>query len=94
MGQKIAAEDVYPDALVEHRIVPDWRLADQLIERLGGFGDVYITVLLAGGRFPRREQPGQTVMRRGPLLPGVDEQHVASIGRELSRAVGNQIPEP
>jgi hypothetical protein len=60
-----------------------------------GFGDVYVTVLVAGGRFVERTQPGRSIeIQRGPLLPGVDDGHVASIGRELERAVGGATPEP
>jgi hypothetical protein len=33
-------------------------------------------------------------MRRGPIRPGVDDEHVASLGRELMRAVGNPEAEP
>ena len=32
-------------------------------------------------------------MRRGPLLPGVENTHVASLSREFMRAVGNHAPE-
>jgi Putative DNA-binding domain len=94
VGQKLATEDVYPDSLAQQQIAPQWRLADQLVQRLGGFGDAYITVLLEGGRFPRRKDPVTIIMRRGPVLPGVDDEHVASLGRELMRALGNLAPEP
>ncbi|HLM31211.1 MAG TPA: hypothetical protein VK326_06070, partial [Solirubrobacterales bacterium] len=70
------------------------RRAEQLVERLGGFGDIYITVVVAGGRFPRRRDTGHIIMRRGPLIIPVDDEHVASLGRELMRAVGNPVPEP
>lgn len=93
-GEKLATEDTYPDSLAQSRIAPEWRRADQLVERLGGFGDVYLTVLVAGGRFPRRKDSRCIIMRRGPLLPGVDDGHVAGLGRELMRAVGNPEPEP
>jgi hypothetical protein len=94
VGQKLSTEDVYPDSLAENRIAPEWRLADQLVQQLGGFGDLYITVLVEGGRFPRRKETDTIVMRRGPVLPGVDDEHVASLDRELMRAVGNLAPEP
>jgi Putative DNA-binding domain len=94
VGQMIATEDVHPDSLAQRRVAPEWRLADQLMKRLGGFGDVYVTVLVAGGHFPRRKGTGCILMRRGPLLAGVDDEHVASLGRELMRAVGNPDPEP
>jgi hypothetical protein len=94
VGQKLATEDVYPDRLVEERMAPEWRLADQLVDRLGGFGDRYVTLLVAGGHFPRRHDPAPVVMRRGPIRPGVDDEHVASLGRELMRAVGNPEAEP
>jgi Putative DNA-binding domain len=93
-GQKLATEDVYPDSLAQQQIAPQWRLADQLVQRLGGFGDVYIAALVEGGRFPRRKDPVTIVMRRGPVLPGVDDEHVASLGRELMRALGNLAQEP
>jgi len=85
-------EDVYTDHLVESRIAPEWRYAEGLLARLGAFGDYYVTVSIAGGRFPRI-QPRTITMRRGPILPGVDEEHVASLGRELMRAVGSFVPE-
>jgi hypothetical protein len=94
VGQKLSTDDVYPDSFAQTRVSAEWQLADRLVQRLGGFGDVYVTVLFAGGRFPRRKQKDFVVMRRGPLLPGVDDEHVASLGRELMRAVGNADPEP
>jgi hypothetical protein len=94
VGQKLATEDVYPDSLAESRIGPEVRRAEQLVERLGGFGDIYITVLVAGGRFPRRRDAGHIVMRRGPLVLPVNDEQIASLGRELMRAVGNPEPEP
>lgn len=92
-GVKLATEDANPDSLASARIGPAWQRADDLVRTLGGFGDVYVTVLVAGGRFPRRVDDGYIVIRRGPMLPGVDEDQVASIGRELLRAVGN-LAEP
>lgn len=90
VGEKLGAEDVhYPDSLVRQRIAPAWVLADELLQRLGGFGDVYVTVRVAGGSHPR-----PIVMRRGPLLPGVASDHEASLAREFMRAVGNPDPEP
>jgi hypothetical protein len=95
VGHKLATEDVYYfDSLAEHRVAPQWRLAEQLVERLGGFGDFYVTVLIAGGRFPRRRDPGHITIRRGPLVLGSHDEHSASLGRELMRAVGHPDPEP
>jgi hypothetical protein len=95
VGQKLVTEDVYPDSLATNRLAPEWRFADNFVtERLGGFGDVYVTVLVAGGRFRRRTDTGYIVMRRGPVLPGVDQELVESLSRELMRAVGNPDPEP
>ena len=93
-GQKLSTEDVYPDHLAETRIAEQWRFAEGLMHRLGAFGDIYTTALVAGGRFPRRKDDGWIVMRRGPLLPGVDDEHVAGLGRELMRALGSPEPEP
>jgi hypothetical protein len=94
-GEKLATEDVsYPDSLATHRVAPAWRLADQLVAQLDGFGDLYVTVLLGGGRWPRREDARWIVMRRGPLLAGVEDEQVASLARETMRAVGNAGPEP
>jgi hypothetical protein len=42
-----------------------------VVERLGGFGDVYVTVLGAGGKFPRRKETAHIAMQSGPMLPGV-----------------------
>jgi hypothetical protein len=94
VGQKLAMDDVYPDHFARNRLAPAWQLADLLVGQLGGFGDVYITVLIAGGRFRRRRESGYIVMGRGPVLPGVEDDHVAGLGREFMRAVGNLAPEP
>lgn len=95
VGQKLLTEDVYPDSLASSRIGPEWDFADRFVtERLGGFGDVYVTVLVTGGRFPGRASNGHIAMRRGPVLPGIDNELVASLSRELMRAVGNPGPEP
>ena len=93
-GAKRATEDVLPDSLASAGIREEWERADNLVRRLGGFGDVYVTVLVAGGRFPRRKDDGYIVIRRGPMLPGVDDEQIASMGRELMRAVGNFAEEP
>jgi hypothetical protein len=79
-GEVVATEDVLPKHFADIQLAPAWRLADQLLERLGGFGDVYVTVLIAGGRFRMRRDRGRIVIRRGPLLPGVEDDHVASVG--------------
>ena len=94
VGQKLSTEDVYPDSFMEARMAPEMRLADELVARLGGFGDVYMTAVVAGGRFPRRATSDPIVMRRGPVLPGAVDDHVASLGRELMRATGRQAAEP
>jgi Putative DNA-binding domain len=95
MGYKLDPDEgVYPDSLAEHRIGPQWRLSEELVERLGGFGDVYVTVIVAGGKFARRVGTGSIVMRRGPLVFGAEDAHIASLGRELMRAVGQPDPEP
>lgn len=91
-GQKLATEDVYPDRFAEGRVGPHWVWANELVDRLGGYGDVYVTVLVAG-RFPRVGKQ-RVVMRRGPLSPGVEPGHIASFGRELMRALGHPGEEP
>jgi hypothetical protein len=88
-------EDVYPDAFLENRAAPLWELANELmVKRLGGFGDVWVTVFVEGGRFPQREDTAPIVMRRGPLPPGVDPEQVSSLGREMLRATGGLGFEP
>ena len=87
-------EDVIPGHLAEAAIAPEWRYAEDLVQRLGAFGDVYVTVVVAGGHFPRRTETGPIVMRRGPMVLGVTDDHVASLGRELMRALGNPASEP
>jgi hypothetical protein len=93
-GQRLSTDEFYPDHLAAAQIADEWRFADDLVEQLGGFGDVYVTVLLSGGRFPRRKESGYILMQRGPILPGVANEHVESLGRELMRAVGNIAAEP
>jgi hypothetical protein len=95
MGQKLTMDSFYPDSLASGRIGPDWRFADKFIaERLHGFGDMYVTVLVAGTNVPNRRRPERVLLRRGPVLPGVDDELVASLSRELMRAMGNPEPEP
>jgi hypothetical protein len=96
VGQRIAAEDAYYDGLVEGRVGPAWRLADEVVRQLEGFGDFYVTVLFGGGHFPRRAGPADEIvaMRRGPLLAGVHDDHLASLGRELGRSLGSPAAEP
>ncbi|MDA0183642.1 hypothetical protein OJ997_25260 [Solirubrobacter phytolaccae] len=94
VGERLAMDDVYPDNFAETRIASRWVIADQLVSDLGGFGDVYVTIVIAGGHFPRRNSNEHIVMRRGPLLPGVDKAQVSSLDREFMRAVGNLAPEP
>jgi hypothetical protein len=93
-GQQLSWDSIYPDTFMQTEIASEWRYAEELVQRLGGFGDLYVTIVLAGGRFPRRGTSEPVVMRRGPVLPGVDEEHVASLGRELMRALGNFATEP
>jgi hypothetical protein len=96
-GERIATASADPETLVEDRVQAAWQLADDLVTRLGGFGDTYLCVLVAGGPFAREDdaQTGkEVVMRRGPLLSGVDGAQAASLGRELSRALGYLAPEP
>ena len=55
-GETIPTDDsVTLDEFATGRLAPAWALADQLVQRLRGFGDVYVTIVVAGGRFPRRK---------------------------------------
>jgi hypothetical protein len=92
-GQRVASDEFYPDHFAASRVADEWRFADELVAQLGGFGDVYVTVLVSG-QFRYRKESGHIAMRRGPILPGVGDEHVASLGREMMRAVGNIAPEP
>jgi hypothetical protein len=97
VAERIAKEDAYLDGLVDHRVGPDWRLADDVMQDLQGFGDFYLTVLFTGGNFPRRPGPAADeiiTMRRGPLGAGFDGDHLPSLGRELLRSVGSPVGEP
>lgn len=94
VGVKQATDDIIPGHLAEAAIAPEWRYTEDLVQRLGAFGDVYLTVVVAGGHFPRRTGTGPIVMRRGPMLLGMTDHHVASLSRELMRALGNPAGEP
>jgi hypothetical protein len=93
-GQVLASDDFYPDTLVDSRVATEWRLSDDLLQLLGGYGDIYVTVLLVGSNLPRRPDPGYVVMQRGPLSPGVEQRHIDSLRRELLRTLGRPEPEP
>jgi hypothetical protein len=93
-GVKRLTEDINTDWLAASGIPREWRRADDLVRRLGGFGDVYLTVLAAGGRFPPGTDDGYIVMRRGPTLPGVRDEDCESLGRELTRSLGFVAEEP
>src|SRR4051812_24878659 len=57
-------------------------------------GRLYTSSRSCRSRSARPKESGHTVARRGPLLRGVDDQHVAGLGRDVMRAVGNPAPEP
>jgi hypothetical protein len=93
-GQRLMTDHAYPDSLIDARLRPAWQLADDLLQRLGGYGDVYVTLLVAGKRFLNRQDDEPVAIRRGPVAAGVDDTLVASVSREMMRAVGNAEYEP
>jgi hypothetical protein len=99
-GERIVTDDVYVDYFASSRLAPAWRLAEGLVQRLCGFGDVYMTLVIGGWKFSRWSdddndiEPRYVVMQRGPMVPGVDDERVASLGREIKRALGQPEPEP
>jgi hypothetical protein len=50
--------------------------------------------VIAGREFLHRTEDHPVTIRRGPLLPAFEEMHVASVSRELTRAVGYAEYEP
>jgi hypothetical protein len=95
VGVKRPAEDLVPfNHLVGGPIANEWRYAEQLAQRLGGYGDVYMTVIVASETFRRRVGHGAVAMGRGPMPLGTIDDHVESLGREFMRSLGNIAPEP
>jgi hypothetical protein len=97
--QELALEEMDTDmgSFVARLVEPAWRLANELVSELGGFGDVYVITLFSGGPFnqaARTQNEQYVAARRGPLLPGINPLHVASLGRELTRALGQPATEP
>jgi hypothetical protein len=70
-----------------------------LTKYLGGHGDFYVTIMVAGGRFPANhteECVGDLpIVQKGPFFedPGVETQR-RGIERELRRALGEEAWEP
>ncbi|MDQ3880475.1 MAG: ATP-binding protein [Chloroflexota bacterium] len=97
LHQQLDTHDARVESLVSSCVEPAWRMADELLRELGAFGDVYVSVLFSGGPFSPAAPPQEDLtieLRRGPLLPGVDPLHVATVTRELQRALQIPAPEP
>jgi hypothetical protein len=84
------------DSLGQDWVTPAWRLADELVSHLGGYGDFFLVMLFYGGPFrpyaPRPKHPVR--VQRGPFAPGVGIDDAADVEREIVRTLGKAAPEP
>jgi len=79
-----------------------WACAEEILSMLQPQGPRYLSVAIAGGSFdpntrdlPQWGQEGKpTVTARGPVDPGPNDLILASIERELRRAIGEMAYEP
>lgn len=95
-----AEDELYHlDSYLPDVIERAWPAALELTKHLGGHGDFYVTIMVAGGRFPgnyTEECVGDLpIVQKGPFFedPGVETQR-RGIERELRRALGEGAWEP
>jgi hypothetical protein len=80
-------DTVDPGRLVDRDVRDAWRIADELHTPLGGFGETFVTVRLAGQ--PMGVGPHSVEIRRGPLPAEYDlGSQLESVAREALRAAG------
>jgi hypothetical protein len=81
--------------LVENALSQAVVVASELLEGLGASGDIYLTLDLDGGdrRISLAPPEFSATVRRGPLPAGFGADVLASIGRELARALGQSAYE-
>ena len=91
------------DSLVENVVAPACRAAVVLLEELGGYGPTYVALSVCGGGHPRNVLPTRvagdlhtpgTNLDRGPIERRVEALDLASVKRELDRALGIDAFEP
>jgi hypothetical protein len=87
---RIDVERAEPESIVNEPLRAAWKLAERLLEAIGGVGPRYMHLIPVGGLFPSAAQgelqPPE--LRRGPLAAGVDDSLLASIKREMERSIG------
>jgi hypothetical protein len=80
------------ESIVKGPLVQAWKSAEEILSMLEPQGPRYLRALVAGGSFPAnsviRGAPAPTTVSRGPVDPGFDATVLASIERELIRALG------
>ena len=87
------------DSVVDNGVRPAWAAGEAILRGLAPRGPRYLTAIFAGAMFPNflvSETPEAwlPVVSRGPLDPGVHDDILAGIARELNRAVGRMEYEP
>lgn len=89
-----AVESVRVDSIVRNPVAHAWRVAEDLLIGLGAQSARYLQLAVAGWSFPANLAPlPPTVVGRGPLSPGVHDDVLDSIQRELRRAIGDMAYE-
>jgi hypothetical protein len=90
------------ESLVAGPIRTAWIALEEMLRPLGAQEPHYVYLTIAGGSFPpnprdlpqRAERPKLPTLSRGPLAGQVTDEMLASVERELRRALGEMVYEP
>jgi hypothetical protein len=87
---RINVQQAEPESIVNEPFRAAWKLADRLLEAIGGMGPRYMHLIPTGGLFPSAAQGEQQPpeLRRGPLAAGLNDSLLESIKREMERSIG------
>jgi hypothetical protein len=91
------------ESLVSGPIRSAWIALEEMLHPLGAQEPHYVQLKIAGGSFPPNprdlqqwgaERPKLPTLSRGPLAGQVTDELLASVARELRRALGEMVYEP
>jgi hypothetical protein len=92
VGARQPAQSGSPETIVTDAIAPAYEAAVDLVRVLGGAGPGYVRLAVVDPQDPRWHLGVR--IARGPNVLDLDALDMPSVRRELSRAVGIDLPEP